>query len=94
VQSTLYYRCMLNLTGRGGKAGAVEKCKTCRGTGVQIRVQQLGPGFMQQMQSVCSDCSGQGEQINPKDRCKECHGRKITRERKVLEVHIDKGNLS
>ena len=77
--------------GRGGKAGAVEKCTTCRGTGVQVRVQQLGPGFIQQMQSVCSECEGQGERINPKDRCKDCQGRKITRERKVLEVHIDKG---
>jgi len=77
--------------GRGGKAGAVEKCTTCRGTGVQVRIQQLGPGFIQQMQSVCSECEGQGERINPKDRCKECQGRKITRERKVLEVHVDKG---
>jgi len=77
--------------GRGGKAGAVEKCSTCRGTGVQVRVHQLGPGFIQQMQSMCSECEGQGERINPKDRCKECQGRKIIRERKVLEVHIDKG---
>ena len=77
--------------GRGGKAGAVEKCHTCRGTGIQVRVHQLGPGFIQQMQSACSECEGQGERINPKDRCKECQGRKITRERKVLEVHIDKG---
>lgn len=77
--------------GRGGKAGAVEKCSTCRGSGVQVRVHQLGPGFIQQMQSVCSECEGQGERINPKDRCKDCQGRKITRERKMLEVHIDKG---
>jgi len=82
---------MCTYEGRGGKAGAVEKCSTCRGTGVQVRVQQLGPGFIQQMQSVCSECEGQGERINPKDRCKDCQGRKITRERKVLEVHIDKG---
>ena len=82
---------MYTYEGRGGKAGAVEKCSTCRGSGVQVRVQQLGPGFIQQMQSMCSECEGQGERINPKDRCKECQGRKITRERKVLEVHIDKG---
>lgn len=77
--------------GRGGKAGAVEQCKACRGEGVQVRIHQLGPGFIQQMQSVCSECEGQGERINPKDRCKECQGRKIVQERKVLEVHIDKG---
>lgn len=77
--------------GRGGKAGAVEKCGNCRGTGTQVRVHQLGPGFIQQVQSICSECQGQGERINPKDRCKECEGRKIIRDKKVLEVHIDKG---
>ena len=87
----LTYCDVCTCAGRGGKAGAVEKCTTCRGTGIQVRVQQLGPGFIQQMQSVCSECGGQGERINPKDRCKECQGRKINRERKVLEVHIDKG---
>nr|CAI5868482.1 unnamed protein product [Callosobruchus analis] len=30
--------------GRGGKKGAVEQCPTCKGTGMQVQVQQLGPG--------------------------------------------------
>jgi DnaJ-class molecular chaperone len=29
--------------------------------------------------------------FSEKDRCKTCHGKKIMRENKVLEVHIDKG---
>ena len=58
---------------------------------MQVRIQQLAPGMVQQIQSVCHDCQGQGERINPKDRCKTCQGRKIVRERKILEVHIDKG---
>ncbi|XP_050497640.1 dnaJ homolog subfamily A member 1 [Diabrotica virgifera virgifera] len=77
--------------GRGGKKGAVEQCTTCRGTGVQVQVQQIGLGMLQQIQTVCPDCRGQGEKINPKDRCKQCNGKKVVRERKVLEVHIDKG---
>ncbi|XP_026478027.1 dnaJ homolog subfamily A member 1-like isoform X2 [Ctenocephalides felis] len=77
--------------GRGGKKGAVEQCPTCRGTGMQVQIQQLGPGMIQQIQSVCSECRGSGERINPKDRCKQCQGRKTTRERKILEVHVDKG---
>ncbi|XP_060083739.1 dnaJ homolog subfamily A member 1-like [Ylistrum balloti] len=77
--------------GRGGKEGAVEKCTQCRGTGMQVRIQQIGPGMVQQIQSVCGDCQGQGERINPKHRCKHCQGRKVVRERKILEVHIDKG---
>ena len=77
--------------GRGGKKGAVQTCGNCRGTGMQIRVQQLGPGMVQQIQSMCHECQGQGESISAKDRCKNCQGRKVTRERKILEVHIDKG---
>ncbi|XP_063080496.1 dnaJ homolog subfamily A member 1-like [Cavia porcellus] len=77
--------------GRGGKKGAVECCPNCRGTGMQIRIHQIGPGMVQQIQSVCMECQGHGECISPKDRCKSCNGRKIVREKKILEVHIDKG---
>lgn len=77
--------------GRGGKAGAVETCGPCRGSGMQVRIQQIGPGMMQQIQSVCPECRGQGERINEKLRCKNCAGKKTIRERKILEVHIDKG---
>ncbi len=58
---------------------------------MQVRIQQLGPGMMQQIQSVCHECQGQGERIDPKHRCKKCSGRKVTRERKILEVSVDKG---
>ncbi|XP_072138346.1 dnaJ homolog subfamily A member 4-like isoform X1 [Mobula birostris] len=77
--------------GLGGKKGAVEKCANCKGRGIEIHVQQIGPGMVQQIQTMCSECHGQGEQINPKDRCKNCNGRKIVKERKILEVHVDKG---
>ncbi|XP_069507864.1 dnaJ homolog subfamily A member 4-like isoform X2 [Ambystoma mexicanum] len=77
--------------GRGGKKGAVEKCSTCKGRGIQVHIQQLGPGMVQQIQTMCSECQGQGERINPKDKCKVCNGKKVNREKKILEVHIDKG---
>ena len=48
--------------------------------------------MIQQIQSHCSDCDGRGEKINAKDKCKTCDGKKIVRERKIIEVHIDKGN--
>lgn len=53
-------------------------------------LRQLGP-MMQQIQQPCTECEGTGEMMNPKDRCKTCSGKKTTQERKVLEVHIDKG---
>uniref|UniRef100_A0A3B4YV44 DnaJ heat shock protein family (Hsp40) member A4 n=1 Tax=Seriola lalandi dorsalis TaxID=1841481 RepID=A0A3B4YV44_SERLL len=82
---------ILFITGYGGKKGALEKCSNCKGRGVQVKVQQIGPGMIQQIQSMCSDCQGQGEKFNSKDRCKSCNGHKVERKKKILEVHIDKG---
>lgn len=76
--------------GRGGKAGAVKSCAGCKGSGVKVVYRQLGP-VVQQMQQTCPDCEGAGEILNPKDRCKTCLGNKVVKERKVLEVHIEKG---
>ncbi|CAF4815737.1 unnamed protein product [Pieris macdunnoughi] len=77
--------------GRGGKKGAVLTCTTCRGTGMQVQIQQLGPGMIQQIQTICGECRGKREIIDPKDRCKVCQGRKTVRDRKILDVHVDKG---
>ncbi|XP_036390707.1 dnaJ homolog subfamily A member 4-like [Megalops cyprinoides] len=77
--------------GYGGKKGTLEKCSNCKGRGVQIKVQQIGPGMIQQIQSMCLDCQGQGERFNSKDRCNNCNGHKVERKKKILEVHIDKG---
>ncbi|GAA6068650.1 dnaJ homolog subfamily A member 2a, partial [Tachysurus ichikawai] len=76
---------------QGGKTGAVQKCTTCRGRGMRVMIRQLAPGMVQQMQSVCTDCSGEGEVISEKDRCKKCEGKKVVKEVKILEVHVDKG---
>ncbi len=76
--------------GRGGKEGAVKSCGGCNGRGIKIVLRQLGP-MVQQVQQTCPECSGAGEIINPKDRCKGCNAKKTVQERKVLEVRIDKG---
>ncbi|CCI48832.1 unnamed protein product [Albugo candida] len=77
--------------GRGGAEGAEKTCDTCQGRGMRVQLRQIGPGMVQQMQSVCSDCRGQGKTIRESDRCKTCKGKKVTKERKVLEVNIEKG---
>lgn len=76
--------------GIGGKAGSVKKCDSCKGQGFKFVTRQMGP-MLQRYQTKCNDCNGEGEIINPKDRCQECAGRKTKEERKVLEVNIDKG---
>uniref|UniRef100_A0A0K8TS35 Putative dnaj chaperone n=1 Tax=Tabanus bromius TaxID=304241 RepID=A0A0K8TS35_TABBR len=77
--------------GRGGRKGAVEKCMTCRGAGVETKIQQVGPGIMHHIEQICRKCGGNGEIIAEKDRCKQCNGRKTVRDRKILEVHVEKG---
>lgn len=76
--------------GKGGKEGAVKTCQGCNGQGIKVVLRQMGP-MVQQLQQTCPDCNGEGEIINPKDKCKACNGKKVTNERKVLEVNIDKG---
>jgi len=76
--------------GKGGKEGAVRSCGTCNGRGIRVTLRQMGP-MIQQIQQPCDECSGTGEVINQKDRCKTCNGRKTVSEKKMLEVHIDKG---
>ncbi|XP_020618047.1 dnaJ homolog subfamily A member 1-like [Orbicella faveolata] len=77
--------------GRGGKKDSVVTCNTCHGSGMYIRINQIAPGMVQQIQTQCRDCGGNGERISEKDRCKTCQGRKTVKERKILEVYIDKG---
>ncbi|KAI5055126.1 hypothetical protein GOP47_0030271 [Adiantum capillus-veneris] len=77
--------------GTGSKSGASSKCMSCQGSGMKVSIKQLGPGMIQQMQHVCPDCKGSGETINERDRCSQCKGEKVVQEKKVLEVHVEKG---
>ncbi|KAJ7962068.1 DNAJ protein [Quillaja saponaria] len=43
------------------------------------------------MQHVCPDCRGSGEVISEKDKCPQCKGSKVTQEKRVLDVHVEKG---
>jgi len=70
---------------------AIQTCATCRGQGMVIKTRQIGPGMMQQMQSVCPKCNGEGQIMNHKYTCKSCNGNKTTKERKILEIHVEKG---
>jgi len=77
--------------GIGGKAGSVQKCDNCNGSGVDVKLRQIGPGMVQQIQQPCRECNQTGEKIREKDKCKKCNGKKVIKERKILECHIEKG---
>jgi len=66
-------------------------CHGCKGTGIKIVVQQPRPGFLQQLQTVCNECHGQGCLIREEDKCPNCRGAKIVPEEKTLEVVIERG---
>ncbi|KAI5423384.1 Chaperone protein dnaJ A6, variant 2 [Lathyrus oleraceus] len=77
--------------GKGSKSGTAGRCFGCQGTGMKITRRQIGLGMIQQMQHACVDCKGTGEVISERDRCPQCKANKITQEKKVLEVHVEKG---
>lgn len=81
------------LAGRGGREGLDVRCPKCHGSGMEVIVHQLGPNMVHHIQAMCSQCQGQGEWLRPLDRCLACNGRKVVREKKVLNVHLDKGEL-
>jgi len=61
------------------KQKGVIECSDCGGRGVKVEVIRMGP-MIQQMQSACRACGGQGKSFKTKQ------------DREVLEVHIQKGS--
>lgn len=59
--------------------GTPTMCKECNGKGVMIRLRQIGPGMVQQIQQQCSACAASGYDV------------KREKERQVLEVVIERG---
>ncbi len=78
--------------GNGGKEGCEKACRECNGRGVRLMIRQMGP-MIQQMQVECNACAGQGKTIDEKDKCSSCRGRKVYKDRKILEVHVEKGMI-
>ncbi|XP_028051091.1 chaperone protein dnaJ A6-like isoform X3 [Camellia sinensis] len=84
-------RLCLKCKGKGSKSDTSGRCYGCHGTGMKVSKRQIAPGMIQQMQHVCPECRGSGEVISERDRCPQCKGNKVTQEKKVLEVHVEKG---
>jgi DnaJ family protein A protein 2 len=88
----MHNRCCKTCKGKGTtKADGVKKCMGCGGKGMKVVTRNIGPGMVQQFQTHCGDCEGQGSYIKPQDKCGECKGAKVNSERKTLTVDIPKG---
>ncbi|ETI23341.1 hypothetical protein G647_05141 [Cladophialophora carrionii CBS 160.54] len=77
-------------TGGAEKAQAKE-CSQCKGQGVKQVLSQVGPGMLTQRMVECGACEGTGQVFNPKDKCKKCKGKRVTEEKKQLELYIPRG---
>ncbi|KAL0347630.1 UNVERIFIED_CONTAM: Chaperone protein dnaJ 3 [Sesamum calycinum] len=76
---------------KGSKSGTSGRCHGCQGTGTRTTSRPIGPGMIQRIQHICSDCRGSGELISERDRCSQCKGKKVAQEKKVLEVQVERG---
>eukprot|EP00823_Brevimastigomonas_motovehiculus_P000627 TRINITY_DN1078_c0_g1_i1.p1 TRINITY_DN1078_c0_g1~~TRINITY_DN1078_c0_g1_i1.p1 ORF type:complete len:464 (-),score=93.87 TRINITY_DN1078_c0_g1_i1:350-1741(-) len=76
--------------GKGGNSSSDQTCSVCHGRGVKVVTRQFGH-MIQQTQSTCDRCGGEGTYIPEKDRCKTCKGAKVVKEKKTLEVTVSKG---
>jgi len=75
--------------GNGLKTGAHSKtCNGCKGKGVKIIIRQMGP-MIQQMQSMCDECKGEGKIIDSKDKCIICEGKKIITIDKKFDLNLN-----
>lgn len=78
-------------TGNGMKKNKKKnKCSTCNGSGVQVITRRIGP-MIQQMQSQCGKCQGEGVIVNDVDKCEKCKGKCVIKTIKILQIHIEKG---
>jgi DnaJ family protein A protein 2 len=78
--------------GSGGKEKAkAETCQRCKGNGVTVGLRSVGPGLVTQERVICDSCEGTGKVFKDKDKCKKCKGKRVTPEKKVLEIYIPRG---
>jgi len=75
-----------------GKGASKQKvCPCCHGRGVRVTMRQLGPGMIQQMQTACGSCSGQGKYHLPSDACTTCKGQGLVLKPVILQYTIPPG---
>lgn len=71
----------------------IKSCTHCGGSGIRVQMRQFGPGMMQQLQSPCTPCKGQGKYIEPGHECTICKGKQQIQETKEIEIVIKPGTV-
>lgn len=67
------------------KESELSPCFSCGGKGIKVKMNQLGPGMFQQIQSPCETCKSKGKIYPTCDNCKE--GR--VSDSKIIELHLN-----
>jgi len=79
-------------SGKGCKPGFTpDNCKDCHGSGTKIYTRQIGPGFIQQIQSTCDMCNGSGKVIDGDKQCLGCHGKQTLSGENTIEFNLPPG---
>ena len=73
------FKLAINRQVQANKEETPKPCSACDGKGAVLKVRQIGPGMLQQVQVPCDRCKGQGYCV------------KMKKERKILKVGIEKG---
>ena len=67
----------------------VVNCNYCQGRGYTTKRVQTIFGMIQETQSTCPSCNGEGKTI--KDRCVSCNGKGFNKTKKKIDVNIPAG---
>jgi len=79
-------------TGRGlSETAVIRTCPTCKGSGSKMTLRSPRSGYVQTLHTVCPECVGRGEVVNPEDICSACRGEKVIQEKDRLDIVIEKG---
>lgn len=72
----------------------IQKCDTCDGSGVILKIQTLGPGLITQSQTQCNKCNGKGKRNIKNSKCDMCVGKGIINEKKAVKIELKPGMRS
>ncbi|KPA79557.1 DNAj-like protein [Leptomonas pyrrhocoris] len=67
----------------------VVRCPHCKGSGRLVQRIQIAPGFVQQIEQVCSHCNGKGTHVA--HMCPVCRGKAVVSGETALSVDIEEG---